>query len=248
MQIVGAQFIAPLTSGRDKSCPYDNRMMCPDIHHRRSIHLQGYDYAQAGAYFFTICTQNRECLFGEVADGETILNEAGRMVEAMWDGLPGRFPTVELDQFVVMPNHIHGILVLVGAQFIVPPTPPHQGAIDRAPTIGRQTTKDAINHTPTTRPQNQDVINHAPTLGEIIRAFKAVTTRQIRLVGRQEFRWQRNYYEHVIRDEDSLNRIREYIATNPLRWELDRENPRHQGEDAFDRWLATFKSRPDKML
>jgi hypothetical protein len=122
------------------------------------------------------------------------------------------------------------------------------GVINHAPTIGRQTTKDAINHTPTTRIQNQGAINHAPTLGEIVRTFKAATTRQIRLAGLSEFGWQRNYYEHIIRDEDSLNRIREYIATNPLRWELDRENPQRQGEDAFDRWLATFKTRPDKAL
>jgi REP-associated tyrosine transposase len=208
--------------------------MSSDIHHRRSIRLQGYDYTQAGAYFVTICTQNRECLFGKVVDGEMVLNDAGQITQEIWNGLPGRFPTVELDQSVVMPNHIHGILILVGAQFIAPNAPSHQGAINRAPTIGRRTTKG--------------VINHAPTLGEIIRAFKAATARQIRLAGLQEFRWQHNYYEHIIRDEDSLNRIREYIATNPLCWELDRENPRHQGEDAFDRWLATFKSRPDKML
>ena len=173
-----------------------------------------------------------------------VLNDAGRITQEIWNGLPRRFPTVELHQSVVMPNHIHGILVLVGAQFIAPNAPdwntpwrsgtPHQGAINRAPTIGRQTT--------------MGVINRAPTLGEIVRTFKAVTTRQIRLAGRQEFRWQRNYYEHVIRDEDSLNRIREYIATNPLRWELDWENPQRQGEDVFDRWLATFKDRPDKTL
>lgn len=204
--------------------------MSSDIHHRRSIRLQDYDYAQAGAYFVTICAQNRECLFGKVMDGKMMLNDTGRVAQAVWDGLPGRFPTIELDQFVVMPNHLHGILVLVGTQFIAP-TIPRQGVINRAPTMMQQ---------------GQGVINRAPTLGEIVRTFKAATARQIRLVGLSEFGWQRNYYEHVIRDEDSLNRIREYIATNPLRWELDRENPKRQGEDVFDRWLATFKTRPDK--
>jgi REP element-mobilizing transposase RayT len=210
--------------------------MSSDIHYRRSIRLQGYDYAQTGAYFVTICTRNRECLFGKVVDGEMVLNDAGRLVQAVWDGLAGRFPTVESDQFVVMPNHLHGILVLVGAQFIAPKAP------------GRQTIKGAINRAPTTGQPNQGVINHAPTLGEIVRVLKAATARQIRLTEHQDFRWQRNYYEHIIRDEDSLHRIREYIVTNPLRWELDRENPQRKGEDEFDRWLATFKARPDKTL
>jgi hypothetical protein len=85
-----------------------------NAHHRRSIRLQGYDYAQAGAYFVTICTQNQECLLGEVVDGEMALNDVGRMVQSMWDGLPRRFPFIELDQFGVMPNHVHGIVVLTG--------------------------------------------------------------------------------------------------------------------------------------
>ena len=97
-----------------------NRIMVSDTHHRRSIRLQGYNYAQAGAYFVTICTQNRECLLGKVVGGEMALNDAGRIAQEMWNRLPGRFPTVELDQFVVMPNHLRGILVLVGAQFIAP--------------------------------------------------------------------------------------------------------------------------------
>jgi REP element-mobilizing transposase RayT len=81
-------------------------------HHRRSIRLQGYDYVQAGAYFATICTQQRVCLFGEIVNGEMQLNEAGKMIHAVWHQLPVRFDTLELDEFVVMPNHIHGILVL----------------------------------------------------------------------------------------------------------------------------------------
>lgn len=79
---------------------------------RRSIRLQEYDYAQAGAYFVTICTHNRECLFGEIVDGEVRLNDAGRMIQAVWDGLPERFDNLGLDQFTIMPNHVHGIMVL----------------------------------------------------------------------------------------------------------------------------------------
>lgn len=200
--------------------------MPSDPHTRRSLRLQGYDYSQAGGYFVTICTQDRQCLFGEVAGGKAVLTDAGRMTHAVWDGLRARFTTIEVDQFVVMPNHIHGILLLVGAQFIAPHTP-------NCNTPRHNTAS------------SQGAINRAPTLGEIVRIFKAATARQIRLAGLQEFKWQRNYYEHIIRDEESLSRIREYIMTNPLRWELDRENPRHKEKDDFDRWLATFKTRPN---
>lgn len=158
--------------------------MPSDIYHRRSIRLQGYDYAQVGAYFVTICTQNRECLFGNVVNGAMVLNEVGMVVQAVWDGLSGRFSTVELDQFMVMPNHIHSVLVLVGAQFIAPTT---SGRDKSRPYMGA-TEPGAINRASTTAQQDQDVISHTPTLGEIVRAFKAVTTRQIRLAGFQEFR------------------------------------------------------------
>ena len=89
--------------------PYD-----PEVHHRRSIRLRGYDYAQAGAYFVTVCVQNRECLFGEVADGAVPLDRCGEIVARCWDELPSHYPTVELDAFVIMPNHVHGIIVLAG--------------------------------------------------------------------------------------------------------------------------------------
>ena len=84
----------------------------PERHHRRSIRLKGYDYRKSGAYFVTICTQNRECLFGEIVDGQMILNDVGRMVQSLWDELPRHFPNVELDAFGAMPNHVHGIIMI----------------------------------------------------------------------------------------------------------------------------------------
>jgi len=87
----------------------------PDIHHRRSIRLKGYDYAQAGTYFVTICMQNRECLFGDIVDGEMVLNDAGRMVQNVWDEIPKYYADIETDECVIMPNHIHGIIIIVGA-------------------------------------------------------------------------------------------------------------------------------------
>lgn len=185
-------------------------------HHRRSIRLKGYDYTQAGAYFITICIQNHQCLFGTIVDSKMQLNDEGRMVQALWEQLPQRFP-IELDAYVVMPNHFHAIVIIVGR-------------------VGASLV-DAHNRAGT-RP--------VPTLGDIVGVFKSITTneyiRGVRQHGWAPFRdkfWQRNYYEHVIRNEDSLNRIREYIQTNQQRWQLDRENPERQGEDDFDRWLQS---------
>jgi putative transposase len=235
--------------------------MPPDIHHRRSIRLQGYDYAQAGAYFVTICTQDRECLFGKVVNGEMVLNDAGRMVQAVWDGLPGRFPFIELDQFCVMPNHVHGIIVLTGRR---------PGSCDRARlTLGDHKDRPYVlptdqsegkgrgescirptagHHPPTSGDKSRPYKARGTldgTVGRVLQAFKSITIHEYVMgIRRQKWHlfegrlWQRNYYEHIIRDEDSLNRIREYITTNPLHWELDRENPQCTGEDEFDRWLA----------
>ncbi len=181
----------------------------PDRPRRRSLRLRGYDYTQAGAYFVTLCTRDRACLFGEIVDGEVSHNDAGRIVQSEWEALPDRFSGIDVDAFIVMPNHVHGILWInpVGARFIAPRfVAPH----------------DVDAGVP-------GAMNRAPTLGEIIRAFKAVATRRLRQTGVSEFAWQRNYYEHIIRDEASLHGIREYIANNPLQWALDRENPVNVG-------------------
>ena len=183
----------------------------PEKHHRRSIRLKGYDYAQEGVYFVTVCTQTRACLFGAVADGEMQLNNAGQIAKTAWDDMPARFPSVRLDAFIVMPNHVHGIII-VGAQFIAP--------------------SDGFG----TATINQGAINHVHTLGEMVRAYKAATARLIRQAGNPDFAWQRNYYEHVIRDEVSLNRIRQYILDNPARWAFDRENPAATTLEPEDAW------------
>lgn len=156
----------------------------------------------------TICTQNRECFFGVAADGEIQLNDAGQLVQTAWRQLPSRFPSISLDAFVVMPNHIHGI-ILVGTQFI-------------AASANRGNDRGAMNRT--------------PTLGEIVRAYKAGSTRMIRKIVNANFAWQRNYYEHVIRDEQSFNRIRQYILDNPARWDVDRENPQVMTPERENAW------------
>jgi REP element-mobilizing transposase RayT len=212
----------------------------PERHHRRSIRLKGYDYRQAGAYFVTICTQDRAFLFGQVVHDEMQLNDAGKMVYDIWNDLPAFYPGVQTDAFIVMPNHIHGIIILVGADPRVCPAQPSIGVGPRAyPDSGPR----ACPGQPQEMGQPQGV---APTLGlpDVVHRFKTMTTKRyadaVKRLGWEPFRgrlWQRNYYEHIIRNEESLNRIREYILTNPMRWALDRENPHRVGVDEFDTWL-----------
>jgi putative transposase len=175
----------------------------PKIHHRRSIRLKEYDYSQEGGYFITLCSQNRKCVFGEIKDGVMRLSSVGDLAAQCWSEIPAHFENAELDEFVVMPNHIHGIIILkslsVGVQYIEP----------------RQRREPQRN-------QFQGII--PKSVGSIIRSYKAAVTRQCRLSGFTDFQWQRNYYEHVIRDLDDLARIREYIANNVLQWYYDEEN------------------------
>lgn len=175
----------------------------PDRYHRRSVRLQGFDYAQTGAYFVTIVTQNRAPFFGEIIEGEMRLNDAGLVIECWWQDLGRRFPSVLTDAFMVMPNHIHGI-TLVG---------------------GRAERNDQGDHIGS--PLQLD-----PSLASIVGWFKTMTTNDYILGVKQDGwspfdgrLWQRNYYEHIIRNERALDNIRAYIASNPARWQDDDENP-----------------------
>ena len=175
----------------------------PDIHHRRSIRLKGYDYSQAGLYFITICTQNQSCLFGEIKNGEMVLNDAGKMVEHQWQELICRFDNIKLHEFIVLPNHFHGIVELVGV-----------------PLVGTQNVG---------QPQMGQPQGIAPTVGNVVGAFKSLSTNEyIRNVKQNNWRtfdnklWQRNYYEHIIRDEKSYYQILEYIQNNALKWQDDK--------------------------
>jgi REP element-mobilizing transposase RayT len=199
----------------------------PKKHHRRSVRLKGYDYKQTAAYFVTVVTQDRQCLFGEIRDGDMRLNDAGFMVRAAWTALSHYYPGVDLDLSVVMPNHVHGVIVLVGAGPRACPKPIWPPP-DR--TAGKG--------------QPQGV---APTLGlpDVVHRFKTLTTRRyvdgVRGLGWLPFRdrlWQRNYHEHIIRDEDSLDRIRQYIQNNPARWLFDRENLAAITPEPKDAWRS----------
>jgi REP element-mobilizing transposase RayT len=173
----------------------------PEINHRKSIRLKGYDYSQDGAYFLTICTRNKELYF-------EVYSELKEILRRHWVKLPERFPYLILDEFIIMPNHIHGIII-VGA----------------TPAVAQTDWAGA-------RP--------APTVGEIVGTFKSlcvndwltyIKENKINAVGKF---WQRNYYEHIIRNEEELAKIREYIQNNPLKWSLDRENPERVGTDVSE--------------
>ncbi len=177
---------------------------------RRSIRLRGFDYAQAGAYFITICTRHSACVLGEVVAGKVRLSEAGRVVQTAWEGLPSHYPHVQLDAWTVMPNHVHGIVILTAD--------PVGAGLKPAPTI-----PDA--------PAPASAKRNRHGLPEIVRAFKTFSARRINAArGTQGTAfWQRNYYEHVIRNEAVLDRIRQYIVDNPARWHEDPENPNVNG-------------------
>lgn len=159
-----------------------------DIHHRRSIRLQRYDYAQPGIYFVTLCAQQRKCIFGQIVDGAIDLSPIGQCAISAWQNLPDRFTNAQLDAHVVMPNHIHLLIQLT------PVDAHHPGA---------------------------------PTLGTVIGAYKSLVFHKALAMAKQNGEqlgelWQRNYWEHVVRNEEELIKIREYIQNNPRQWEFDK--------------------------
>jgi putative transposase len=175
---------------------YHPRRKRPSLHKRRSIRLKGFDYTQGGAYFVTLCTLGKICIFGEVVDGEMQLSEWGEIARAYWLEIPQHFPDIQLDEFVVMPNHIHGIVVKQSAQH----TP------QREERFGKPV--------PGSLPSIIRSFKSAVT--KCINANRDQPGRSI---------WQRNYYERVMRSHKEMETLRRYISENPQRWDLDSENP-----------------------
>jgi REP element-mobilizing transposase RayT len=206
----------------------------PTRHHRRSIRLKGFDYTRAGAYFVTLCAWRRECVFGEVSAGVVQLSEVGQAVVACWQALPRHFERVTLDAMVVMPNHLHGILLLTA-----------QG---KGEAFAKQDLDITTTHTANASPQ-RPIGTQPGSLGAIIQNYKSIATRRINaLRGTPGLPvWQRNYYEHIIRNERALEAIRRYIHNNPRQWSLDRDHPaqgRPEAVTAADYWQEVSRGEP----
>jgi putative transposase len=189
-----------------------------DKHHRSSARMKTFDYSIQGAYFVTVCANVRASIFGEIVDGEMRLNSAGKMILEEWNQLPERFP-IQLDEFIVMPDHIHGILLFVGAG-LVPALPDQRDLQNIADQLNGSAVTTELNGRATTRvaPTGN------PVLGNVIGAFKSITTnRYIRGVHEQSWSafkkrlWQRSYWDRVIRDDRELEETRTYILENPVR-------------------------------
>ncbi len=178
------------------------------IYHRHSIRMKGYDYTQNGCYFLTICTRNRECLFGEIQNAKMFLSNTGEKVNDCWQEIPNHFPQIVLHDYVIMPNHVHGIIEINNID-----------AIDS--NIG--IIVGANNYSPLRSPQSQTTPSlplrpngTSRTVGSVVRGFKIGVTKQMGFSP-----WQRNYYEHIIRNDESYQNIVQYMAKNPLKWEED---------------------------
>ena len=161
-----------------------------------STRLEDWDYSNPGMYFVTICSKNMVSWFGEVLDGETVLNEMGGIANKCWIEIPNHFENVKMDEYIIMPNHVHGIVELLGDH-----------------TVGRDvacnvSTSDRMSH-----------ISPKPgSLSAIIRSYKSAITRIIRKYHNPKFAWQPHFWDHVIRNENSLERIQNYIQNNPVNW------------------------------
>jgi putative transposase len=189
----------------------------PEKHHRRSIRLPDYNYAQAGAYFVTICTYRKQCWFGDVKQGEMQLNQIGQIVIQEWLKSSEIRQEIELDEWVLMPNHLHGIVWIKDQD---------QGRSDR------QSDTEGLNQ----EGLRQEGLRRKPlqsrSLGSFVSGFKASVTRHVNLIRYNSALpfWQRNYYESIIRDETHLSNIREYIWNNLQNWDDDEEHPHNNSE------------------
>jgi REP element-mobilizing transposase RayT len=196
----------------------------PSLHRRRSIRLRGYDYARSGAYFVTICVQDRHCLFGDIRDGEAVLSDAGRMIKRWWHEIGAKFSLATAGDSVVMPNHFHGIVVITASDT------PDDDPVGTALRGRHSSTIDGTRAANYCQP-SEGAHAGAP-LPEVVQWFKTMTTNEyIRGVKDRHWRrfagrlWQRNYYERIIRSEEELQTIRQYIIDNPRKWPDDPNNP-----------------------
>jgi len=198
----------------------------PNLHKRKSTRLKGYDYSKEGNYFLTICCQDKECLFGDVVNGKMILNNIGEVVNECWLKIPNHFPKVKLKEYVIMPNHIHGIIELINDEKSVS----NNTAVENLRVINlKAENEQLLNFIPIKNSIIQNNFQKCTprSIGSIIKGFKIGVTKWIR--DKNNFEpiliesiWQRNYHEHIIRDNREYEKIVKYIINNPSKWEIDK--------------------------
>ena len=194
--------------------PYD-----PQKHHRRSIRLKGYDYRQAGAYFITLCIRERECILGEVINGRVYLSQLGQIVQKEWYRTAAVRRNVELDVFVIMPNHIHGIIIITD----------NSRATRQNLSISPDDCEKRVAPTREIMEKPRPKGAASGSLGAIVGQLKSMSAKRINRVRQTPGVpvWQRDFYDHIIYRSESLQAIRQYILDNPLRWTDDSENPNY---------------------
>ena len=218
----------------------------PQKHHRRSIRLKGYDYSSEGAYYVTIVAQGRKCLFGEIVDGEMHHSKYGQIIQKWWDEIPVHFPNMELGAFVIMPNHVHGIIFIIDdrrGEVLSPRDHPNNNIqnvnIGDANNQGGEINDKGVKTNNQGGEINDEGMNinnqggetpplQRRTLGQIVAYFKYQSTKEMNRIETEnaitKF-WQRSYYEHIIRNEKELQQKTDYIMDNPSQWDEDDENP-----------------------
>ena len=221
----------------------------PSIHHRRSARLKGYDYSDAGLYFITICVHDRACLFGEIENGKMVLNAVGKIADDYWLNIQEHFPHVVLHEYIVMPNHLHGIIEIVGIRHDMNDAKTRHGVSLPANTGNTVGTSHGMSNNvpdgfsngtfnelydklchgmdqpPTTTPQpaiNQFGKPVAGSVPVIINQYKSSVKRWCNKNGHSHFQWQSRFHDHIIRNEGSYQRISEYIMNNPTKWQNDK--------------------------
>lgn len=208
-------------------------------HNRHSIRLQGYDYTRPGVYFITIVAHDRKCLFGEIVNGDMRMNECGERAQQCWLEIPNHFPQTQLDEYIIMPDHIHGIIIIndfpiVGAKNFSPlPFDPSPRSSQSSPQPSQsspqpsQSSPQPSEPSPNNmgakifspRPNTTPFRSPSQTIGSIVRGFKIGVTKWMHQNTDIQNIWQRNYYEHIVRNADELHRIRQYIRNNPKNWQ-----------------------------
>ena len=182
------------------------------MNRRKQLRLKHYDYSQPGSYFITLCSYHNQCIFGDVVDNEIILNQLGKLVDFTWLDLPNHVSGIKLDAFVIMPNHIHGIITI----------------IDRTPHVGGGSSESFrlshLNEPPPTLSGRPVMVIKQKPLSEIVRQFKTFSAQRINRFRGTKYShvWQRDYYDRVIRNEIAYQKVFEYIQSNPMKWKMDK--------------------------